>query len=81
MTVLDLASRFADGRLSTEKLLEANDEDLASMLLEVRGIGRVSHPRKIRCVRHSDRKPVLHSGPVRSPGLSEWDCTAQLSLS
>ncbi|OAX44126.1 DNA glycosylase [Rhizopogon vinicolor AM-OR11-026] len=38
--VKDLATRFADGRLSTEKLLAADDETLADMLIEVRGIGR-----------------------------------------
>ena len=37
----DLASRFVDGRLSVLKLTEASDEDLARMLLEVRGIGKV----------------------------------------
>lgn len=42
ITVQDLSRRFADGRLSTEKLLEANDDELAEMLIEVRGIGRVS---------------------------------------
>ena len=41
-TVQDLATRFADGRLSTQKLLEADDDELAEMLIEVRGIGRVS---------------------------------------
>lgn len=40
--VQDLAQRFADGRLSTEKILSANDEELAEMLIQVRGIGRVS---------------------------------------
>ena len=39
--VLDLAARFADGRLSTEKLLEADDETLYEILTAVRGIGRV----------------------------------------
>ena len=39
----DLASRFVDGRLSVLKLADASDEDLARMLLEVRGIGKV-HP-------------------------------------
>ena len=39
--VLDLAGRFADGRLSTEKLLEADDEALYEMLTAVRGIGKV----------------------------------------
>ncbi|KAH9485409.1 Putative DNA-3-methyladenine glycosylase YfjP [Psilocybe cubensis] len=38
--IRDLAVRFADGRLSTRKLLEANDDELAEMLIEVRGIGR-----------------------------------------
>ncbi|KAF9071713.1 DNA glycosylase [Rhodocollybia butyracea] len=38
--VRDLAARFADGRLSTEKLLQANDEELAEILTEVKGIGR-----------------------------------------
>lgn len=39
--VQDLAARFADGRLSTEKLFEAKDEELYEMLTAVRGIGRV----------------------------------------
>ncbi|KAI0769793.1 DNA glycosylase [Trametes elegans] len=38
--ILDLAARFADGRLSTRKLLQADDEELHTMLTEVRGIGR-----------------------------------------
>lgn len=38
--VKDLATRFADGRLSSAKLLNANDEELLQMLIEVRGIGR-----------------------------------------
>ena len=42
MTVRDLAARFADGRLSTEKLLQASDDELAEILIEVKGIGRVS---------------------------------------
>jgi 3-methyladenine DNA glycosylase/8-oxoguanine DNA glycosylase len=40
-TVQDLAARFADGRLSTDELLQASDEKLAEMLTQVRGIGRV----------------------------------------
>lgn len=40
--VTDLAARFADGRLSTQKLMEAEDEELYEMLTAVRGIGRVS---------------------------------------
>ena len=42
--VLDLATRFADGRLTTGKLLEADDEELHRMLTEVRGIGTVRAP-------------------------------------
>ncbi|KAI0315461.1 DNA glycosylase [Amylostereum chailletii] len=38
--VQDLAARFADGRLSGQKLFDANDEDLYEMLTAVRGIGR-----------------------------------------
>ncbi|KAL4078520.1 DNA glycosylase [Scleroderma yunnanense] len=38
--VQDLAARFSDGRLSTTKLLNANDEELLEILTEVRGIGR-----------------------------------------
>ena len=41
-SVLDLAAHFADGRLSTEKLLAAEDEELYTMLTSIRGIGRVS---------------------------------------
>lgn len=40
--VQDLAAHFADGRLSTEKLLAAEDEELYTMLTSIRGIGRVS---------------------------------------
>lgn len=39
--VKDLALRFADGRLSVEKLIHADDEELVRMLTEVRGIGKV----------------------------------------
>ncbi|KAI6125793.1 DNA glycosylase [Pisolithus croceorrhizus] len=38
--VKDLAMRFADGRLSMTKLLNADDEELVQMLTEVRGIGK-----------------------------------------
>ena len=40
--VLDLAGKFADGTLSTKKLLEADDEELHKILTAVRGIGTVS---------------------------------------
>ncbi|QRV94235.1 HhH-GPD superfamily base excision DNA repair protein [Ceratobasidium sp. AG-Ba] len=38
--ILDLAARFADGRLSTEKLAKATDAELDEMLIAVRGIGK-----------------------------------------
>jgi len=39
--VHDLAGRFADGRLSTEKLLKATDEELSEMLIQIYGVGKV----------------------------------------
>ncbi|TFY73663.1 hypothetical protein EWM64_g10350 [Hericium alpestre] len=38
--VQDLAARFADGRLTSQKLFDADDEELHEMLTAVRGIGR-----------------------------------------
>jgi DNA-3-methyladenine glycosylase II len=40
--VRDLGTRFADGRLTNQKLLDANDEELFEMLTAVYGIGKVS---------------------------------------
>lgn len=40
-SVLDLATRFTKGELTTEKLLKANDDELYDMLTAVRGIGKV----------------------------------------
>lgn len=37
----DLATRFADGRLSNDKILTAGDEELYELLTAVRGIGKV----------------------------------------
>lgn len=59
--VQDLAARFADGRLSTEKLLKADDEELAQLLIEVRGIGRV---RVKRYWLNWNTKPYFDSGLV-----------------
>lgn len=42
LIVKDLATRFADGRLSSSKIMQADDEQLAEMLIAVKGIGRVS---------------------------------------
>lgn len=39
--VRDLATRFADGRLTNQKLLDASDEELFELLTAVYGIGKV----------------------------------------
>lgn len=38
--ILDLARRFADGRLSAEKLVKLSDEELIEELVAIRGIGK-----------------------------------------
>ncbi|KAI9068248.1 DNA glycosylase [Trametes sanguinea] len=69
--VLDLAARFADGRLSTRKLLEADDEELHTMLTEVRGIGRWTVDMfAIFSLRRPDILPVGDLGVQR--GLLRW---------
>ncbi|EIN12006.1 DNA glycosylase [Punctularia strigosozonata HHB-11173 SS5] len=68
--VQDLAQRFADGRLSTKKLLEADDEELARMLLEVRGIGRVLDMFAMFSLRRPDILPVGDLGVQR--GMLRW---------
>jgi DNA-3-methyladenine glycosylase II len=40
--VKDLAEHFADGRLSSEKLIEADDAELSRLLIAIRGIGQAS---------------------------------------
>ncbi|KAF8070182.1 DNA glycosylase [Lyophyllum atratum] len=69
--VQDLANRFADGRLTTEKLMNANDEELAEMLIEVRGIGRWTVDMfAIFSLRRPDILPVGDLGVQR--GLLIW---------
>jgi len=69
--VQDLSARFADGRLSTQKLLEANDDELAQMLIEVRGIGRWTVDMfAIFSLRRPDILPVGDLGIQR--GLVRW---------
>lgn len=69
--VQDLATRFADGRLSTRKLLEADDDELARMLIEVRGIGRWTVDMfAIFSLRRPDILPVGDLGIQR--GLVRW---------
>ncbi|TFK89109.1 DNA glycosylase [Polyporus arcularius HHB13444] len=69
--ILDLASRFADGRLSTRKLLEADDEELHRMLIEVRGIGTWTvNMFAMFSLRRPDILPVGDLGVQR--GLLRW---------
>ncbi|TFK75455.1 DNA glycosylase [Pluteus cervinus] len=69
--VRDLANRFADGRLSTEKLIQANDEELAEMLIEVKGIGRWTVDMfAIFSLRRPDILPVGDLGVQR--GVLRW---------
>ncbi|KAF8503093.1 DNA glycosylase [Gautieria morchelliformis] len=69
--VLDLASRFADGRLSAQKLVEADDEELARLLIEVRGIGRWTVDMfAIFSLRRPDILPVGDLGIQR--GVVRW---------
>ncbi|TFK44684.1 DNA glycosylase [Crucibulum laeve] len=69
--VKDLAARFADGRLSTKKLIVANDDELAEMLIEVRGIGRWTVDMfAIFSLRRPDILPVGDLGVQR--GLVRW---------
>ncbi|KAL0072365.1 hypothetical protein AAF712_000128 [Marasmius tenuissimus] len=69
--VQDLALRFADGRLSTKKLLAADDEELAQMLIEVRGIGRWTVDMfAMFSLRRPDILPVGDLGVQR--GMVRW---------
>jgi DNA-3-methyladenine glycosylase II len=69
--VLDLASRFSDGRLSTDKISNANDEELAEMLTAVRGIGVWTvNMFAIFSLRRPDVLPVGDLGVQR--GMLRW---------
>ncbi|PCH43456.1 DNA glycosylase [Wolfiporia cocos MD-104 SS10] len=69
--VLDLAARFADGRLSTEKLLRADDDALYEMLTAVRGIGRWTVDMfALFSLRRPDILPVGDLGVQR--GVLRW---------
>jgi DNA-3-methyladenine glycosylase II len=45
--VLDLSAHFVDGRLKAEDMVHESDETIIERLVEVRGIGRWSIPRKL----------------------------------
>lgn len=69
--VQDLAKRFADGRLSTDKLRSATDEELAEMLIQVKGIGRWTVDMfAIFSLRRPDILPVGDLGVQR--GMVRW---------
>ncbi|KAF8274437.1 DNA glycosylase [Lactarius quietus] len=69
--VRDLATRFADGRLTNQKLLDANDEELFELLTAVYGIGRWTVEMfAIFSLRRPDILPVGDLGVQR--GLLRW---------
>ncbi|KAJ1304808.1 hypothetical protein OPQ81_005943 [Rhizoctonia solani] len=69
--VLDIAKRFADGQLSTEKLANASDEELVEMLTAVRGIGKWTVDMfAIFSLRRPDILPVGDLGTQK--GLLNW---------
>ncbi|KAL1713810.1 DNA glycosylase [Schizophyllum commune] len=70
-TVQDLGRRFADGSLSTDKLLNATDEELAEMLIAVKGIGRWTVDMfAMFSLRRPNILPVGDLGVQR--GLARW---------
>ncbi|KAL1704113.1 DNA glycosylase [Schizophyllum commune] len=70
-TVQDLGRRFADGSLSTGKLLSATDEELAEMLIAVKGIGRWTVDMfAMFSLRRPNILPVGDLGVQR--GLARW---------
>ncbi|KAL1735573.1 DNA glycosylase [Schizophyllum commune] len=69
--IQDLARRFADGSLSTDKLLKATDEELAEMLIAVKGIGRWTVDMfAMFSLRRPNILPVGDLGVQR--GLARW---------
>ncbi|KAH9048342.1 DNA glycosylase [Lactarius hengduanensis] len=69
--VRDLATRFADGRLTNQKLLDANDEQLFELLTAVYGIGKWTVEMfAIFSLRRPDILPVGDLGVQR--GLLRW---------
>ncbi|KAI0254101.1 DNA glycosylase [Lactifluus subvellereus] len=69
--VRDLATRFADGRLTNQKLLDASDEELFELLTAVYGIGKWTVEMfAIFSLRRPDILPVGDLGVQR--GLLRW---------
>jgi len=75
--VQDLAAHFADGRLSTEKLLAAEDEELYTMLTSIRGIGRVSptlyHERITQTNSHRQWSGQWFLGNEPTPAITRYE--------
>ncbi|KAH7339839.1 DNA glycosylase [Rhizoctonia solani] len=69
--VLDIAKRFADGRLTTQKLANATDDELVEMLIAVRGIGKWTVDMfAMFSLRRPDILPVGDLGTQK--GLLNW---------
>ncbi|KZS98289.1 DNA glycosylase [Sistotremastrum niveocremeum HHB9708] len=69
--VKDIAARFADGRLSTEKLSTVSDEELYELLIDVRGVGPWTvHMFSIFTLRRPNILPVGDLGVQR--GVLRW---------
>ncbi|CAE6436090.1 unnamed protein product [Rhizoctonia solani] len=69
--ILDISNRFADGRLSTQKLANASDEELVEMLTAVRGVGKWTVDMfAMFSLRRPDILPVGDLGTQK--GLLNW---------
>ncbi|CAE6510511.1 unnamed protein product [Rhizoctonia solani] len=69
--ILDIAKRFADGQLSTQKLANASDEELVEMLIAIRGIGKWTVDMfAMFSLRRPDILPVGDLGTQK--GLLNW---------
>ncbi|KAG0142941.1 hypothetical protein CROQUDRAFT_661897 [Cronartium quercuum f. sp. fusiforme G11] len=69
--LLDLSARFVDGRLSSEKLLEMNPDQIMEELCAVRGIGRWTVEMfLIFTIKHPDILPCSDLGIQK--GLLRW---------
>jgi len=73
--VFDLANHFADGRITTQKLLSSTHEQLLELLLPVRGIGPWTVEMfSLFSLRNPDILPVGDLGVQR--GLARWALAA-----
>lgn len=78
-TVIELAQRFVDGRLTDDLLLNGSDEEVAESLIAVRGIGRWTVDMfLIFTLRRPDVLPVGDLGVQK--GLLRWVLAAHGAL-